>query len=216
MAITIHHIPTDGGIFADWRAAGAPRHKAIYHIAIDRAGTALCGDPSTPFTGKMALPEHAFGGALEQRQRIRSAHDSGEMCGRCFSDWAGADAEVHIIPDALADAPIALCGRSADMCGDIVDADDAVGMAIDGLCAECDSAVNGGYTPEFTEALIRMRDAENAARNRIVCAECGNRFAGDAYGRGCICKQGADAVAYLADIGSRRARRAMDGAKGGE
>lgn len=55
------------------------------------------------------------------------------------------------------------------------------------LCAECDSALDGGYTPEFTEALIRTRDAENAERNKVICAECGNRFAGDAYGRGCIC-----------------------------
>lgn len=163
--------------------------------------------------------------ATDTRAILQKKQNAG-VCPFCFSDWIGADAdtEVHIIPDALAEAPIALCGRSADMCGDAETLDGAALLPSERLCAKCLALTPGGRealdggsdAPEFTEALIRMRDAENAERNRIICAECGNRFDGDAYGRGCICKQGADALAYLADVGSRRARRAMDGARGGE
>ena len=114
--------------------------QVTYHIAIDTAGSALCGAPQSPFTGRMALPENAFHGEARQRERIASAVKSGEMCAACVE---ALDTEVHIIPDALADAPIALCGKSADMCGDVVaqaDIDD--GLAVDALCAECDSAAN--------------------------------------------------------------------------
>ena len=60
----------------------------MYHIAIDRAGTALCGAPSTPFTGKMSLPQHAFGGAEAQQERIMDAYDRGEMCAVCVTELA--------------------------------------------------------------------------------------------------------------------------------
>ena len=110
------------------------------------------------------------------------------------------------------EAKATLCGLAYPAHQAIFSSNDVVVMRAHGngeLCADCwtdwqpqnagavaakaaamdaDSALDGGSdTPEFTEALIRMRDAENAERNKTICPECGNRFAGDAYGRGCIC-----------------------------
>ena len=51
---------------------------------------------------------------------------------------AGVDESVHIIADAQAEAPIAYCGKSADLCGDIIpqaELDD--GLAVDALCDAC-------------------------------------------------------------------------------
>ena len=59
---------------------------------------------------------------------------------KVFAVAATPDTDVHIIPDALSDAPTALCGKSADLCGDVVDADEAVDMAVDGLCEGCHEA----------------------------------------------------------------------------
>ena len=72
--------------------------------------------------------ERAYRNLLETQRKVREAAT------------LTPDEQVHIIPNSLDEAATALCGKSADMCGDIVDADDAADMAIDGLCAECDMA----------------------------------------------------------------------------
>ena len=55
-----------------------------------------------------------------------------------------AETAVHIIPDSLAVAPLARCGRAADMCADTIDEYDLPdGEPLDGYCADCADAMQG-------------------------------------------------------------------------
>lgn len=110
---------------------------------------------------------------------------------------------THIIPDALADAPIALCGRSADLCRDVVEQRHADAVGPEALCDTCFCL----WEP-VSEADARLQVvAEYKARRDAYYAR--KRLQPRLLPGGCYLAPKPNTLAYLARVGSHRAKRAL-------
>ena len=110
---------------------------------------------------------------------------------------------THIIPDALIEAPIALCGRSADLCGDVVEQRHADAVDIEALCDKCFclwEPVNEADARLQAVAEYKARRDEYYERKRLQPRLLPG---------GCYLAPKPNALAYLAGVGSHRAKRAL-------